>query len=245
MKLKRKKKGTARSSKRPEVIMAVDASINGTCIWICDDNFKPIHWFLFTTKKFIADCSPENTHRVTNKGYERTVIAQKIFEDLLTVYCPNYIVFEEYALRASGLVFNIAEFTGALKLSAYKHCRRRKNCRMRTVVPSVNKKWATGNGSADKEWMVKAASGDTDGINPSLKMNCMNYLSLPEKIQEQHDVADAYCLANFFMFELQVRRGRTSVESLKRMYGIHAECFFPKSKKKKKRLAPHLQPWIS
>jgi len=245
--MKKLKKKSKAKSLRARTIMAVDASINGTAIWICDEKFKPISWFLFTTKKYVAGSAPGHTHRVVNKGYDRTLEALAIFEDLLATYFPDFIIFEDYALRASGLVFNIAEFTGTLKLAAYKYCKRRKNCHMRTVVPSVVKKWATGNGSADKEWMVDAAHGIPGKANKSLIRHRDTYAALPDDIKKQDDIADAYCIANFFMHELMIRDGRLALSDVKKMHGIKSECFFPKKKKKSKKLrvAPHLQPWLS
>ena len=245
-----KKKTEEKPPPKPRVIMTVDASLNGTGIWICDENFNPIDWFLFTTKAGIANGSPGNTHRVQEKGYERILIARRHFNKLIYKHSPDFIIFEEYTFgrrQSSGLVFNIAEFTGQLRLAAYEYCRARGTAHMRTVIPSVPKKWATGNGAADKEMMLKAAIGDVGrGQNISLAENVDFYGDLPEEIMHQDDIADPYCLANYFIHELMIRDGKMTAGQMKSKHGINAECFFPKSSKKgkKPRIAPYLQEWI-
>ena len=249
LKLKKTKKKVEKEAKLP-VIMAVDASMNGTAIWICDAHFKPIDWFLFTTKKFIADSSPGHTHRVQQKGFERRLKARAEFNRLVFKHRPDYIVFEQYALgrrNSSGRVFDMAEFTGDLKLAAYEYCKA-SSAKIRLIVNSSIKMWATGNGSADKEWMIEAAKGKSQTAGLSLIFFKAYYLSLPSVVQDVDDIADAYCIANMFIHELKLRDGALTEQEFLDMCkvercSLHAAAFFPKKSKKKPRTKPHEMPW--
>lgn len=66
-------------------------------------------------------------------------------------YSSTKIMIEGYAMGAKGRVFNIAENTGVLKSGLY-----RGGYEYETAPPKTIKKFATGNGNADKSKMEEA-----------------------------------------------------------------------------------------
>jgi hypothetical protein len=67
--------------------------------------------------------------------------------------CPNVraVAIEDYAFSATGRVFHIGEHTGVLKYLLYKN-----GYAVKSIPPTVIKKFATGKGNADKPRMTDA-----------------------------------------------------------------------------------------
>jgi hypothetical protein len=63
---------------------------------------------------------------------------------------PDLVVLEDYAMGASGKVFNIAENTAILKYHLWKS-----KIRLVTVAPTQLKKWYQGKGNANKTAMYR------------------------------------------------------------------------------------------
>ena len=81
------------------------------------------------------------------KDYPDDYSRFKFLQDHILDWCKDceYAFVEDYALQANGRVFDLAEFEGYIKQELY-----RRGVTLRFYVPSTNKKFYTGYGSADK-----------------------------------------------------------------------------------------------
>lgn len=107
----------------------------------------------------------------------------------------DYIAVEDYAFKAKGKVFDIAECSGALKNIFYSM-----KIPMKKFPPMTVKQCATGNGGADKVMMGLAfsASGLSKKVNSYI-------FELPEYNNPQEDLVDACYMANTLRIELCYR----------------------------------------
>jgi Holliday junction resolvasome RuvABC endonuclease subunit len=117
--------------------------------------------------------------------YQSAEWARKV----LKPYKIDLLVLEGYAMGAKGLIFNIAENTGALKRMFWEE-----GIKFITPAPTTVKKFFQGKGNANKEAMeaaflaetsvdVKPIINQTKGSNPS------------------SDIIDSYAMAKFGFFQ--------------------------------------------
>jgi hypothetical protein len=101
---------------------------------------------------------------------------------------PVTVVIEDYAFAATGRVFHIGEHGGVLKHMLYSHC---PTWAVHVVPPTVNKKFATGKGNAQKDVMCAAFATQT-GVDLHKEMHGSGQLRSPVT-----DCVDAYFLAKY------------------------------------------------
>lgn len=82
---------------------------------------------------------------------ERYFVLADWFISILVLEGVKIVAMEDYALGASGLVFNIAECTGTLKMLMHSI-----GIEVHKYPPTAVKKTFTGKGNADKDKMVEA-----------------------------------------------------------------------------------------
>ena len=107
------------------------------------------------------------------------------------------VCIEGYAYGASGQLTQIAEITGVIKKLLTDI-----NCKIRIHDAKSIKMWATGNGNADKDAMLKAAC---------------KFISIPDYIKKHtiaYDIADSYFLMDILRKELQVREKPSLLDTL-------------------------------
>ena len=114
-----------------------------------------------------------------------------------------YVGIEGYAMGSTkGLVFNIAEATGMLKLKLWND-----GYNMRIYDPNSIKKFATGKGNADKTVMGDFFIADESLYKPQLD-HLKNYDS------PKGDIVDAYWISKLLWTELMIRHGRLDLKTL-------------------------------
>lgn len=100
----------------------------------------------------------------------------------------DLIVIEDYSMGSHGKVFDIAECTGLLKYKLWKL-----NKQFIVVSPKTIKKFATGNGNADKHKMVDSFITSTNiNIYDLFKYNKTKTIKKPIS-----DIADSYWLCKY------------------------------------------------
>jgi hypothetical protein len=117
--------------------------------------------------------------------YQSAEWARKV----LKPFKVDLLVLEGYAMGAKGLVFNIAENTGALKRVFWEE-----GIKFITPAPTVVKKFATGKGNSNKEKMEEAFLAETsfDVKTPINQKSGSNPSS---------DIIDSYYMAKFGFFQ--------------------------------------------
>jgi len=98
----------------------------------------------------------------------------------------DYIGIEGFSYSSKGRVFDLAESAGVLKWRLYNQ-----NKTLRVYAPTLIKMFASGNGNADKDVMLKYYRADG------------NKLNLPEQYISDHpyeDIIDAYYIAQSILF---------------------------------------------
>lgn len=114
-----------------------------------------------------------------------------------------YIGIEGYAMGATkGLVFNIAEATGMLKLKLWSL-----GHKIRIYDPNSIKKFATGKGNADKVVMGDFFINDNVSHKPNLT-------HLKDYESPKGDIVDAYWISKLLLTEIMIRHGLLSLKDL-------------------------------
>lgn len=95
---------------------------------------------------------------------------------------------EDYSMGSKGKVFNIAENCGALKTLLWQH-----DYPVKTVAPTVVKKFATGKGNATKDKMLEQFETDT-GLKLKEILQPKRLLGSPTT-----DLVDAYYICKYYV----------------------------------------------
>lgn len=126
----------ARNSE-PTRVMGLDASLNST----------GYAYRKAGTGEVVTGHINPGKKRGSNRLWHNLVQLQKILDDAQ----PEVIYLEGYATRAKGLVFQMGEWGGILRLEAW-----RRSIKVVTIAPSTLKYMATGSGNAKKPDMMAA-----------------------------------------------------------------------------------------
>ena len=155
-----------------------------------------------TTKKYETNNVTHYSKKQFKDGYEKNWWML----DIIMGYIGDvdYIAFEDYSLASQGKVFDIAEFSGLIRQHLYKT-----GTPLRFYVPGQIKKYATGNGSADKIRMAEhydlltyEEKFDVSFLPPTKTKSC------------KEDIIDSYYIAKLLQLELKVRKGMIIVKDL-------------------------------
>lgn len=183
------------------VVVGLDLSINSTGICVYDTGTKESYYFIIGshfTKKALQWQHP----RVNLNMYSKHVVDSKmdysVKEDLKTDNIYNIVsyiatilkMYEPDAVAIEGISFGSTGSAALIDLSGLNYMTRMKVLEMGVkhmyiVSPTQNKKFATGNGSAEKDLMISAW----------LKMD--KEMSEAPKYIKVDDIADAYFLARY------------------------------------------------
>jgi len=129
----------------------------------------------------------------------------------------EYIAVEDYAYGKSGtmgLIFNLAEFEGNIKISLFKAG---KNLRWYSV--NQIKKFFTEYGQSDKISMYHAWE-NCKGVKPNL--SCLPEVDNGKGVSPTSDIVDAFAICEYLRTELALRSG---VIQLKDLPKYKIECY--------------------
>lgn len=120
----------------------------------------------------------------------------------------DYVAIEDYAFGATGRVFNIAEWCGAVKFHAFL-----KKKKIRLIDPNSVKMFATTRGNCDKISMSNAY----DALEDSYKLDFSTYKEVTKSsgVSPTSDLIDAFYLTKILLYELRLRRGLMKLSELK------------------------------
>lgn len=191
-------------------ICGLDLSMNssGLVSLELDNNLNIIssYYLGFTTVKKVSVNDPKIL-LYDRKDTDRYAISHWMTSKMLSfISGSSYIATEGYAYGASGNTFDIGEFCGFVKMSAYAN-----NHSLRIYDPTSIKKYATGKGTADKISMFDAFTSHNN-IKPDISK-----LPQPTKgsgASPTSDIVDAYWIAELLRVELQLRKGLIRLNSL-------------------------------
>ncbi len=174
--------------------VGIDYSMNSPCVCICENNYYAFH-YLTSKKKYSGIIPTQNPNFFIQGDPHRTYINNierfnNIASWVLSLLEPDdQIQLEGYAMGITkGLVFNIGELTGILKLRLWGN-----GYIFDSIAPTENKKFATGKGNANKDKMFEAFIGET-GLD-LLKLFECNKVDNPVS-----DIVDAYYLSRYVIF---------------------------------------------
>ena len=197
------------------IVAGVDFSISspGVVVMVCDDASLDIlrcHYKGYTDvlKTKALDKNLDFYKRAT---FDSDIRRFDFISQDITNYIASfndekecvYVGIEGYAMGSSkGLVFNIAEATGMLKLKLWNS-----GYNMRIYDPNSIKKFATGKGNADKTVMGDFFIADESSYKPQLD-HLKNYDS------PKGDIVDAYWITKLLHTELMIRYGLLDLKTL-------------------------------
>lgn len=201
-------------------IAGLDLSISssGVVIEDVDDqlNVRSVNYFGFTGKKKLA---ADNILYYNNKEFNTDYEKYAWMIDHILEWCKDcdYVAVEDYAYGKSGamgMIFNLAEFEGNVKLSLF-----RQGKRLRFYAVNQIKKFFSDYGLSDKIGMRDAFDA-RGGVKPDLS-------TLPEVnnghgVSPTSDIIDAFAICEFLRKELILREG---VETLHDQTKTVIECF--------------------
>lgn len=198
-------------------ICGLDLSItsSGVIIETLDDELDVVNveYHGFTQKKKYQS---DFIHYYTNKDYTDNYAKYLDFANKVLDWTKDceYIAIEDYGYAAQGLVFNLAEYEGFIKINSYNNGKK-----LRFYAINSIKKFFSGSGTSDKISMAQAFDKFT-GVKPDLS-------NLPEVtnghgVAPTSDIIDAFAICEFLRKELRLRRG---IELLKDQNQKVIECF--------------------
>ena len=166
-------------------IVGLDLSINSSgCVSWELDNMKDTYKIMgFTdTKKWESKNILSYKNCQFHSKYGRT----NWFIDRIVNFCEgaDIISVEDYSLNSTGLVFNIAEFCGQVKMALFN-----KGHQIFEIPPTVHKKFTTGNGRADKVKTTDSVFDNFKFLNENQELKSLN-----EFVSPQCDIIDAISL---------------------------------------------------
>jgi Holliday junction resolvasome RuvABC endonuclease subunit len=185
-------------------LVGIDPSINGTglCKFTLDNNFEIIKYDYLgfsTVKKHESDNIVFFRKKDFKNDIDQNIFITEHVEKFINGV--DYVSMEDYAYDATGMVFNIGEFVGGLKLMIYN-----KGIPLRMIEPTVIKKFATNKGNCDKVSMV-----DEYMKNDILKID----EDLPPYKSPKADIVDAYFMTHLLRLEIMLRFGIIELKKLK------------------------------
>jgi Holliday junction resolvasome RuvABC endonuclease subunit len=176
-----------------------------------DLNIKKQAFIGFTDKKdYVRDnvyYYKKDKNTETSDNYERfSYIKGKIID---FICCPDvdYIAIEGYSYGSKGsLAFTIGEFGGIIKNGIYENL---DNVLIREYSPDAIKKFAVGNGKADKLMMEEGYEKEKDKI----KLNFYPSFTEDEK-SPKNNIIDAWYITKLLQTELKLRKGLIELKNL-------------------------------
>jgi len=167
------------------------------------------------------------------KDFSDDYARYKFLHDKMLEWCKDceYAFVEDYAQSASGRILDLAEFEGFIKQELY-----RRGVKLRFYVPSTNKKFFTGRGSADKISMYQAWE-KWQGKKPDL--SDLPFVDKGDGVKPTSDIVDAFALCEMGRQELRLRRGLDKAEDLPKetqeVFELRREKSLAKIQKKKEK----------
>lgn len=108
---------------------------------------------LLSTGVVVFNLKGEVVHAATiktkSKGMRRLLEIETELNNTFDTFFPLFICVEDYAKGAKGMVFNIGELGGVIKLLMF-----RRGFKYLDVTPTTLKKFVTGKGNSPKEEMM-------------------------------------------------------------------------------------------
>lgn len=194
-------------------IAGLDLSISssGVVIEDLDDSFevKSINYYGFTQKKKL-----ERSNIILYKNKDYTCDYQKyiMMVDKILEWCKDceYIAVEDYAMHAGaqGMIFNLAEFEGLVKLSLFKQG---KNIRLYSI--NGIKKFFSGFGLSDKIGM-KNAFDNTYKFSMKPDLSDLPDVTTGHGVSPTSDIIDATAICEMLRTELRLRHDILAKEQL-------------------------------
>jgi len=186
------------------VIAGVDCSITSPSVVVFELNgdFEIIAKNFFAVSRTKKDSS-DSISWIKNKDFEynfqKSIHIRNLIIDFLEYSKIDYVSFEGYSYGSVGRVFDIAEATSLLKSLFVE----RYDSKVRIYDPKSIKKFATGNGNADKNLMLRFYDTNGDKINLNDYGAC--YVN---------DVVDAFYSAKLLLQELRLRFGLDDIRAI-------------------------------
>jgi hypothetical protein len=178
------------------IIAGIDYSMTSPSICIHTGDawsFDNCEFFFRNDNKRLCS-APRFTHsgiEFYGSNEQRFVQSAEWARKVLKPYKIDLLVLEGYAMGAKGLVFNIAENTGALKRVFWEE-----GIKFITPAPTVVKKFATGKGNANKDSMEVSFHAETGFlIRPHINQKSGSNPS--------SDIIDSYFMSKFGFYQLQ------------------------------------------
>ena len=175
-------------------MIGIDYSLSGPALTHIKTDGDIYTLTMTGTKKYLGHYTIKN-HTIDiislpdwDNEYERYEKLAEPFLEYISKYSDDPVAIEDYAMRALGRVFTIAEATYHLKSAIYTMSQ----TPLIKVAPLSVKKQATGKGNASKQMMAEKFE-ETMGYSINQLINCV-YGGSPES-----DIVDSYWVAKINM----------------------------------------------
>lgn len=179
------------------MIVGVDYSM--TCPAACIYSDTPQFWIAHNRAYPSINALSTSVITTTDVMPRAEFVAEQFIEWLRQRSDVRTVAIEDYAFSATGRVFHIGEHTGVLKYLLYKS-----GYAVKSIPPTVIKKFATGKGNADKPRMTQAfldVYPSAEAWRPVFFPRTTRHAS-PAK-SPLSDLADAYWISKYATEHLQ------------------------------------------
>lgn len=169
------------------LVLGIDPSLNGSGFMIMR-NEKVVDYFFFSQVIKIVDSSEGHGMLNRNDGPKRLEVIYNFFIELMAKYNFDYAAIEDYAFGAkSNSTFQIGGIGEMFRLQLYIA-----GIPFREYEPTKVKKYATGNGTAEKSAMVVEAYKNGFDVSAYGKSG--------------EDLADSYWIGRMLSTELKLHK---------------------------------------
>jgi hypothetical protein len=189
------------------IICGLDLSINspGFVKFVLDDKLEitKVDYLGFNTvKKLTNDHIHYFRKKDFNNNYDQFEFMQGEYSEF--VFGSDYAAVEGYSFGSSkGLVFDIAEYCGNVKLSVYMM-----GIKMRVYEPTTIKLFSTLKGNSNKVAM-QSAYNMYPNKDEQIDLNWLNDFDSPKS-----DIIDAWWIAKLLQTELKLRNNIIDLSTL-------------------------------
>jgi Holliday junction resolvasome RuvABC endonuclease subunit len=191
------------------IIAGLDLSLTSSGIvkFLLNDNLcvESNSWLGFTDIIKIAKLYPNNLcfYKIGKNGIDNYIDRSNFMLYTINRYLDdvNYIAIEDYSYNSTGKNYHIGGFIEQVKKDFYY-----KNVPIRLYDITSIKKFATGNGNADKIMIC-----DHFNVVDSMRIDISK---LPEYKSPKTDIVDAWYITCLLLLELKLRKGLISLKEL-------------------------------
>lgn len=180
-----------------EIVCGIDPSPNKTAIMVFHNGILARKYFTTKTKKHLAmDRGAVLLDPKIISDLDKLVLIEELIADIITNVKPHYVAIEDFSLGSTHQTYPVGGNQYLIRLLFYKA-----GIPLRFYRPDKVKKFASGNGHADKNVMLAKCF---------MKWGA----DFTDYGENAEDLADAFCIGRLLISELKLKSGKIKREDL-------------------------------